>query len=181
MDLNLKGTKTSATLTLTPSEAYPQLPPNPLPISMVQKGRGFWRLNGVLLNYPCYVFGCNNILKKTKMSYSEQLIKSNSFLQPSDKELASVSPMISHSLLHDIILLEAKSYSMKFSAKLKTEALSKTEEINELIVNKTDYEDLNDIKIVKKLKEEFQEMEDEQDTTAAGNYLAKMQLEGKKP
>ena len=62
-------------------------------------------------------------------------------MQPSDHELASVSTVISFFLLHDIIVLEVCSYSMKNVAKLKREARTKTEEIIELIENQIESED----------------------------------------
>ena len=102
-------------------------------------------------------------------------------MQPLDHELASVSPVISFSLLHDIILLEVCAYSMKNVAKLKREAHTKTEEINELIENKIDCKYPDHIEVVNKLKEDLQEMEDERDTTASRKYFAKIQMEGDKP
>ena len=101
------------------------------------------------------------------MSYSEQFKTCNSFPQPSDQELASVSLVISYSLLQDIILLETRAYSMKYVAKLKRETLKKTEVIEELIESKIDSEDPNNIKTVNRLKEELQEIENERDTASA--------------
>ena len=43
----------------------------PISLSKVQKGRGFWRLNGDLLVDPKFIFGCNHVIRKTTLSYSE--------------------------------------------------------------------------------------------------------------
>ena len=40
-------------------------------LSKVQKGRGFWRLNGDLLVDPQFIFGCNQVIRKTILTYSE--------------------------------------------------------------------------------------------------------------
>merc|ERR1712120_28338 len=40
--------------------------------SKVQKGRGFWRLNGDFLNELEYVCGVNNVIERVLEQYSEQ-------------------------------------------------------------------------------------------------------------
>ena len=82
--------------------------------SKVQKGRGFWRLNGDLLIDPEYITECNQVIEKTIIQYSEH----NKNL---DDPLEQVY----------VILIEARANILEYVAKLKREMLRKTEELNE--------------------------------------------------
>ena len=46
-------------------------------LSKVQKGRGFWRLNNDFLYDPAYIFGCNQIIRKIILNYSERTVDPN--------------------------------------------------------------------------------------------------------
>ena len=70
-----------------------------LSLSKVQKGWGFWRLNGELLNDPIFVYGCNKIIRKCIVRYSEQYKTCKITEYPTDQELALVPPEISYILL----------------------------------------------------------------------------------
>ena len=70
---------------------------------------------------------------------------------------------------------------MKYTAKIKRKLLRKTGELNSLIENKIDSENPEDIEVVRNLKKEVQNIEDERDLPAARRYFAKAQLEGEKP
>ena len=70
---------------------------------------------------------------------------------------------------------------MRFAAKLKRDLLRRTGELNDMIERKIDSEDPEDIEMVRNLKEEVQNIEDEKDLAAARKYFAKVQLEGEKP
>ena len=89
-------------------------------------------LNGDFLTDPEYVFGCNNVIEKTILQYSEQ---KNPIVSPEfpDQALASRTLLISHTLLHDVILLQARAYSLKYAAKMKRKMVNRTEELNKLI------------------------------------------------
>ena len=87
-------------------------------LSKVQKGRGFWRLNGDFLTEPEYVFGCNNVIERIISQYSEQKNLVNSPELP-DQEPASRPLLITHTLLHDILLLEVRAYILKKISKSK--------------------------------------------------------------
>ena len=69
---------------------------------------------------------------------------------------------------------------MKYSAKLKRDLLRRTEELNDVIESKIDSDKPEDMDIVKNLKEEVQNIEDERDLGVARKYFAKVQLEGEK-
>ena len=73
-------------------------------LSKVQKGRGFWTLNGDFLTDHEYVFGCINVIERVITQYFEQENLVNSPELP-DQEPASRPLLITHTLLHDIILL----------------------------------------------------------------------------
>ena len=95
-----------------------------------QKGRGFWRLNEDFLTE--YICGCKNVIKTVIFQYSEHQSLDGSPELP-DPEPASRPLLISHILLHDVLLLEVRSYSLKVADNLKKKMLKKTEELNKLI------------------------------------------------
>ena len=82
-----------------------------------------------LLNDPRFVFSCNQVIRKCILRYSEQHKTCEFTEYPSDEELALVSPVISYTLLHDAILLDVRSYAMRYAAMLKREALQKLDEL----------------------------------------------------
>ena len=77
-----------------------------------------------------------------------------------DQEPASRPLLISHILLHDVLLLEIRAYSLKYAANLKKKMLKKTEELNDLIEQKANSLEKDDIEMVEVLKQEVQEIED---------------------
>ena len=129
---------------------------------------------------PEYVFGCNNVIERTIMQYSEQknLVDSPKL---ADQTLTSHSLLISHTLLHDIILLEVRAYSLKYAANMKRKMLKRMEELNDLIEQKINSDMTEDMDMVEVLKQEVQDIEDERDMAAARKYFTKMHLEGEKP
>ena len=91
----------------------------------VQKRRGFWRFNSDLLLDPKFIFGCNHVIRKTILSYSEHK-SCNITNYPLDHEIPLITPEISNILLHDVILMNIRAYAMKFEGKLKREALERS-------------------------------------------------------
>ena len=59
--------------------------------------------------------------------------------------------------------------------------LKRTEELNELIEQKINSDEPEDMDMVEFLKEEVQSIEDERGMASACKYFTKMQLEGEKP
>ena len=100
---------------------------------------------------------------------------------PPDQEIPLISPEITNILLHDVILMNVRSYTMKYEGQIKREALEKSTKINDAIEELINSDDTEDMKKVNLLKEEAQELEDEREATPAKKYFAKMQLEGGKP
>ena len=89
-----------------------------------------WRLNGDFLPDPVYISGCKKIIRKKIMLYSEHDLNPDDPPEQFDKALASASPLISSTLLHDVILLEARAYSPKYDAKLRRKLLRRTRDLN---------------------------------------------------
>ena len=78
-------------------------------------------------------------------------------------------------------MLEIQAVSLKYASNLKQRMLRKTKELNELIEQKANSIEQEDIEIVEVLKREVQEIEDERDMALARKQFAKIQLEGEKP
>ena len=83
-------------------------------LSKVQKGRGFWRLNDDLLIDPQFIFGCNQVIRKTILSYSALYKTCNITDYPPDHEILLATPEIPYILLHDMILMKIRMYAMKY-------------------------------------------------------------------
>ena len=97
-----------------------------LRLTKVKRGRGFWRLNNEFLREPEYVFGLNNRIEAVIEQYSRNKIGGN----PPSQEQALTPFLISCSLLHDVLLLESRSYTLKYATNQKRKLLKKTEELN---------------------------------------------------
>ena len=79
-----------------------------------------------------YVIGGNNVIERVISQYSEHKSLGVSPELP-DQEPASPPLLISHTLLHDVLLLKMRAYSLKYAANLKRMMLKKTEELNDMI------------------------------------------------
>ena len=145
-----------------------------------QRGRGFWRFNNDLLTDPTFIFGCNNVIKKTIFAYSEyKHCRATEY--PPDHEIPSIPSEISSTLLHDVILMECREYTLKYQAERKKEMSRKSRMINDKIEELINSDDLDDMRKVNLLKEEVQELDNERQESTARKYFAKLQLEGEKP
>ena len=149
-------------------------------LSKTQKGRGFWRFNNDLLSDPKFIFGCNNVIKKPIISYSEYK-HCRATAYPPDHEIPSIPSEISYTLLHDVILMECRAYTLKYQSEKRKETIKKGKRINDEIEELINSDDPDDMRKVNLLKEEAQELEDEQQENSARKYFAKLQLEGEKP
>ena len=97
-----------------------------LKLSKVVRGRGFLRLNNNFLKEHEYVFGLNNTIERVIKQYSKCSIENNSLSQE-----PTLSPfLISHTLLHDVLLLESRSHTLKYASNQKKKLLKRTEELN---------------------------------------------------
>ena len=151
--------------------------------SSVKKGNGFWRFNNELQNDLKYIQGCNETITSTLLQYSEQLmtIKMNQELTREDFADADVRLDISKTLLHDMVLMEVRSYTMKYQAGDKKNEKEEVEKIGSEIDSIQNSIDEKDIERVNMLKEELQSIEDQKDIMNARRYLAKNQIEGERP
>ena len=132
------------------------------------------------LTEPRYVFGVNNVIERVISQYSEQQNFDASPKQPNQKP-ASRPLLISHILLHDVLLLEIRAFSLKYAADEKKKMLRRTKELNDLIQQRQNLIQQEDLEVVEVLKREVQELEDEREMASARKQFAKMQLEGEKP
>ena len=90
------------------------------------------------------------------MSYSEQYKNCDITNYPPDQDISLATPEISYILLHDVILMNVRAYAMKYQAKLKREAIERSERINEAIEELANSDNPEDIMKVNLLKEEAQ-------------------------
>ena len=117
----------------------------------------------------------------TMLQYSGQLRTNRMNHELSREEFADAEFDISKTLLHDVILMEVRSFTMKYQAgerRKEKEKMEKIESEIDSIQNSTNEKDVERVNI---LKEELQELEDQKDIMNARKYLAKNQLEGERP
>ena len=77
-----------------------------LNLSRVNRGRGFWRLNNDFLREPEFIFGMNHTIERVINQYTNNEGVNN----PDLHESTSRPLLISHSLLHDVLLIESRSF-----------------------------------------------------------------------
>ena len=145
-----------------------------LRLTKVKRGRGFWRLNNEFLREPEYVFGLNNRIEAVIEQYSINKIGDN----PPGQEQTLTPFLILCSLLHDVLLLESRSYTLKYAANQKRKLLRKTEELNRKIDEKAESVEPKDVDMMNFWKLEVQSIEDERNMVAARRSFEKWQLEG---
>ena len=148
-----------------------------LSLTKVVRGRGFWRLNNNFLKEPEYVFGLNNVIEGVIKQYSKEANSND----PPNQELALHPFLISNTLLHDMLLLESRSHTLKYAANQKKKMLRRTNELNKKIDEKADSVNPEDMEMVNLMKQEVQDLEDEHKMTIARKSFVRMQLEGEKP
>ena len=94
--------------------------------SKVPKGKGFWRMRNELLTYIDFIHGCNEVIKNTLVQYSGQLRLDRMTFEPTNEQYASKKFYISFLLLHDVILLEVRTFVMKNKAMKRRKSKEKT-------------------------------------------------------
>ena len=82
-------------------------------LTEIKKGRVFWRLKNSLLKDLDYIKECNKVIKRTMKQYSEEL---RNIEDPSIEQYCDAKSDISNTLLHDVILMEVRSMTLRFEA-----------------------------------------------------------------
>ena len=72
---------------------------------------------------PQFIFGCNQVIRKTILSYSEQYKDCDITNYPPDQEISLATPEISYILLHDVILMNVRVDSNTWDILLKSFSL----------------------------------------------------------
>ena len=75
--------------------------------------------------------------------------------------------------MHDIVLMEARKYTLKYQSDKKREMLKKEKEINDKIEELIESDDMEDIMKVRTFKEEAQQLEDERQENTARKFFCK--------
>ena len=146
-------------------------------LSKIKKGRGFWRLNCDFLKEPEFIFGINHTLERVIEQYSNNVnIEAPHTQEPTPKPL-----LIPHTLLHDVLLLESRSFALRYAAEQKRKMLHTMADLCKKIDEKANSVREEDIEEVSFLKQEVQNLEDERDMAIARKRFTQMQLEGEKP
>ena len=86
--------------------------------SPLKRGKGFWRFNNSLLKDAYFLESCNKTIAGTMKMYSADLQR---YKNPDSKTCATAEFKIGHNLLHDVIMMEACAYTMKYTANKRRE------------------------------------------------------------
>ena len=140
-------------------------------------GRGFWKFDNSLLRDTNYVTGCNQMIKTVMKRYSLQL---QELYDPKDAEYAQAKWDITPVLLHDILLMETRSYTMKYKAFKKKESERLAHGLKTQIKEILDSDKAKDVTKLGLLKKFLQDLTDYEDNDAAMKLLASHHLEGEK-
>ena len=71
--------------------------------------------NELLTNFE-YIIGCNEVIKDTLTQYSGHLMQLKLSTDPSNEQYCNATYDINYSLLHGVVLMEVRSYTMKYEA-----------------------------------------------------------------
>ena len=74
---------------------------------------GFWKFDNLLLKDTDFVMGYNRLIKSIMKQYSQQLWNLD---DPKYEDYPQARWDISPVLLHDVVLMEVRSYTMKYKA-----------------------------------------------------------------
>ena len=87
--------------------------------SNFQRGRGFWKFNNSLLKDPQYVSRVKNCIKKVIKTYAPEDISMNVIDDANPEQLQHFSSSINPQLLFDMVQLEIRGETIKYSAAKK--------------------------------------------------------------
>ena len=134
-----------------------------LNLSKINKGRGFWCLNNDFLKEPEFIFGMNHTFERVINQYTNNVgVDTPELHEPTSKPL-----LIPYSLLHDVLLIESRSFALRYAAEQKRKMLSTIADLNKRIDEKANSIEDKDIEEVFFLKHEVQNLEEEHDMAIA--------------
>ena len=146
--------------------------------STIPTGQGFWKFDNKLLKDADVITGVSQEIKTVMKRYSSQLQNTK---DPKDDNFAQSSWDISNTLLHDTILLEACSYSMKYKAYKAREREMTIRNLRQQIDEVQDSKAEDDIQRLQLLTKAVQDLEDSDELESVTQMLAKYNLEGERP
>ena len=128
-----------------------------------------------------FINGCNKVIKKTLTQYSGQLRELQMTQELSCEQFGSAKYDISYILLHDVLLMEALSFVIKYQAAKNRKSNGRKNEIESEIDKIQNSPKEKDIERVETLKNEHQKLEDEREVENTRPYFTKNNLEGEQP
>ena len=135
----------------------------------MSQGRGFWCFDNLLVNDTDYIEGCNLLIKATMERYSIEL---QNLENPKDEQQTQVAFDIISLLLHNIFLLEVRSYTLKYKAYKKIESERTVNGLNNQIEKLQDYDKEDYIPKLELLKKCLQDVHDQDDNEAAMKVIS---------
>ena len=136
--------------------------------------------NKLLTNFD-FIKGCNDVIRNTLIQYSAQLREQQMTQDLSCEQFGSAKYDISYILLHDVLLMEARSFVMKYEAAKNRKSNCRKLEIEDEIDRIQNSQVDKDTVRVETLKNELQKLEDTREEENARRYFAKNNLEGERP
>ena len=117
---------------------------------------GFLRFNNSFLKDAEFIEDCNKVIANTMKMYDNkpQLIDN-----PNAKQFAYATFQINHTLLHDVILMEARAFTIKYTAKKRIEANFIKNSLHIKIQEIQDSPDEDNYKRLKNLKDCLDDLE----------------------
>ena len=153
----------------------------------IENGPRYWRFNNQLLENPELLFGMTHRIRRTIRDNTKEKLSHNM----TDQQISQSPSTLSPQLLMDMILCDARAYSIKFTATRKkfdnTSKLEKDLELEDAVRlleldTGQDQKTTNKLMVrVNTLKDTIQAPNDYDEQEAARKYMAKRNLEAETP
>ena len=144
--------------------------------SPLTRGRGFWRLNNDLLKNTDFIAVFNKTIADTMKSSSKDL---KDIETPTAEQCSNATFNINSTLLHDVILMEARAFALKFTARKRKEENLMKDILKHKIEKIQDTVDQDDAEKQKDLKRCLDDLEKREEEASALKTMAKYNLEVK--
>ena len=121
------------------------------------KGKGIWRLNCSLLRDPEYLKCVKNCISEVRQQYAIPVYQFDNLDKIEDKDIQFT---ISDTMFLEMLLLNIRGNSIRFSSRAKRQQNDQEKELQEEIANLESREDEENFGLINTKKEKFQEIRD---------------------
>ncbi|HBI39496.1 MAG TPA: hypothetical protein DDY16_00910, partial [Tenacibaculum sp.] len=157
-----------------------------LDFTKFKRGRGYWKMNNSLLKDQVYIKGVKKIIRATTKQYAAVNMSDEYWENACFSDLGTIPLNINHQLFFDVLLMEIRGETIKYSSFKKKERSNQENFLREKIDTKFDevQNDPNNLELQNELSTLKGDLEDLIKYHAEGAAIrcrAKFSLDGEKP